>query len=187
MESTTQIFLRIAIEDEDDIVVGEGLIDKYNDPRIQVQSFDFTMQAKQSTVRASGDYASSNLDMGKVKVTKAFDIATNNLARLVKNRTKFSEARLTVDQHMTWGQQSEREQNAIIVFHLLNGHVVSQNLSAKEDKGGASISETIELSFKNVQIDYYVQQDKEASSASGRTYRATPVASFVTQFDEHDD
>ncbi|MBL8363127.1 MAG: type VI secretion system tube protein Hcp [Rubrivivax sp.] len=187
MESTTQIFLRIAIEHEDDIIVGEGMIDKYNDPRIQVQSFDFSMQAKQNTVRTSGDYASSNLDMGKVKVTKPFDTASNRIALLVKNRTKFSEARLTVDQHMTWGQQSEREQNAIIVFHLLNGHVVSQSLSAKEEKSGAAISETLELSFKNVQVDYYIQQGKEAASASGRTYRATPVASFVTEFDDSDD
>lgn len=187
MESTTQIFLRIAIENDDDIVVGEGLIDKYNDPRIQVQSFDFSLQAKQSTVRSTGDYASSNLDMGRVKVTKAFDTASNRIGMLVKNRTKFSEVRLTVDQHMTWGQQNEREQNAIIVFHLLNGHVVSQSLSAKEDKGGASISETLEFSFKNVQVDYYVQQGKDAWSASARTYRATPVASFLTEFQDDGD
>jgi len=185
MESPKQIFLLIAVSDETHTILGEGLVDRYDD-RILVDSFSFSMQAKENAVRKTDQHASANVDMHTVSVSRPFDTASKALSRLLKNRTKFAEARLTVDQHMTWGQGAAREQNAIIVFHLLNGHVTSQTINAKEADKGASISETIELSFKNVAIEYYVLNRGNRSQAS-RNYRENPVLQFATDFDEHDD
>lgn len=184
MESPTQIFLLVVVSDENYTVGGEGRIDQY-DNRIQIDSFSFSMQAKENTVRKTDQHASSNIDMHTVSVSRPFDTASNALSRLLKNRTKFAEARLTVDQHMTWGMGQKREQNAIIVFHLLNGHVTSQTINAKEGPKGASISETIELSFKNVAIEYYTLN--RFGGAAMRNYRETSVLQFETHFPEHDD
>lgn len=184
MESTTEIFLLIAVSGENDTVAGEGRVDRYDD-RILIDSFSFSMQAKENTVRKTGENASANVDMNNVSVSRPFDTASNTLSRLLKNRTKFAEARLTVDQHMLW-PSGEREQNAIIVFHLLNGNVTSQTINAKEADKGASISETIELSFKNVAIEYYIMNRGGRDQAT-RAFRENSVFQFETQFDDHGD
>jgi len=187
MESSTEIFLLIAVKGEtnDTAVRGEGRVARYSD-RIQIDSFSFSMEVTESAVVKTGQRAGSNKKMHEVSISRPFDTASNKLARLLKNRTKFDEARLTVDQHMTYGHSKAREQNAIIVFHLLNGHVTSQTINAKEGDKGASISETIELSFKNVAIEYYVLNRGYRDTAL-RNYRENPVLQFETDFDEHDD
>ena len=185
MESTTQIFLLIVVDGDEQAVGGEGRIDRYSN-RIQIDSFSFSMQAKENTVRKTGEKASSNIDMGTVKVSRPFDTASKKLSSLLKKRTKFDEARLTVDQHMTWGLGEAREQNAIIVFHLLNGYVADQKFNAKEGDKGASISESLELSFKNVAIEYYVL-NRKYRDAELRNYRENPVLAFETQNEEYDD
>lgn len=180
--STTEIFLLIIKESEDDIVQGEGRIDKYAD-RIMINSFRFGMKSKQSTVTQSEENSKGNVDMETVSVSRPFDAASKLLSQMLRDRIKFGEARLTVDQHMTWGQSEEREQNAIIVFHLYNGYIADQKLNAKEaGKSGASIDETIELAYKNVQIDYYILNRKGADSAE-RAYREKGTT-FATEFDE---
>jgi type VI protein secretion system component Hcp len=187
MESPTQIFLLIAVSGETKPIGGEGRVDRYDD-RILVDSFSFSMQAEENTVRKNDGQASAHIKrpMPAVTVSRPFDTASKALSRLLKNRTKFDEARLTVDQHMTWGQGAAREQNAIIVFHLLNGHVTSQTINAKEADKGASISETIELQFKNVAIEYYVLNRGYRDQAL-RNYRESPVLQFETQFDEYEE
>ena len=185
MESTTQIFLLIAVGDEEDTVRGEGRIDRYSD-RMQIEGFSFSMQAKENTVRQTKEETSSNVDMGTVRVSRPFDTASKRLSDLLANRTKFSEARLTVDQHMTWGPGEAREQNAIIVFHLLNGYVADQKFNAKEGDKGASISEQIELAFTNVAIEYYILNRKFRDSEL-RNYRENPVLNFATHNKEWDD
>lgn len=182
--STTEIFLLIIKESEDDVVQGEGRIDKYSD-RIMINSFSFSMKSKQSTVTQSEEDSTGNVDMGTVSVTRPFDAASKVLSQMIKGgeggATKFAEARLTVDQHMTWGQSEEREQNAIIVFHLYDGYIAEQKLNAKEaGKGGAAIDETIELAYKNVQIDYYILNRKSTDTVE-RSYRAK-ATTFATDF-----
>ncbi len=185
MESTTEIFLLIVKEDEDDIVQGEGRVDRYAD-RIMINSFSFSMKGKQSTVTKTEDTKKSkaNVDFGTVSVSRPFDSASKVLSQMLKERIKFGEARLTVDQHMTWGLGEEREQNAIIVFHLYNGYIADQKLDTKEADKGASIDETIELAFKNVQIDYWIL-DKKAKDTDTRTYRSK-ATTFVTDLPDDD-
>lgn len=182
MESPNQIFLLVEVSGK--TVGGEGRIARYDD-RILIDSFSFSMKAKESTVRKTGQHSSSNIDMDTVSVTRPFDTASKELSRLLKNRIKFAEARLTVDQHMTWGMGEEREQNAIIVFHLLNGYVTSQTINAKEGVKGASMSETIKLSFKNVAIEYYILN--RSGGAAMRNFREKAALQFETHNDEHDD
>lgn len=178
MESTTQIFLLITKETEDDFVKGEGRIDRYSE-RIQVNSFHFSMKSKQQSTTQTEDQAEGNVDFGTVTVSRPFDIASSTLSQMLRDRIKFGEARLTVDQHMTWGFEAEREQNAIIVFHLYNGYIADQKFSTKEADKGASIDETIELAFKNVGIDYYILS-KKAQDADTRAYRGK-ATSFITE------
>src|SRR5262245_56495859 len=118
MESTTQIFLRIAVADEEDAVRGEGRIDRYDD-RIDIDGFTFSMEVDPTaTVRKTSQQAGAPVKLNKVTITRPFDLASNRLSKLLMKRTRFAEARLTVDQQMTWGQGADKEQNAIIVFHL---------------------------------------------------------------------
>ena len=185
MESTTEIFLLIVIKDDENAVGGEGRVDQYSN-RIQIDGFSFSMHAKDNTVRKTAQKASANIDMDTVKVSRPFDTASKKLSKLLKNRTKFDEARLTVDQHMTWGPQHKREQNAIIVFHLLDGYVAAQTFNAKEGDKGASISESVELSFRNVEIEYYLL-NRDDPDSQRRTFRETPVLGFEYHSDGHVD
>jgi type VI protein secretion system component Hcp len=177
--------LRIAVSGEDDAVKGEGRVDRYGD-RILVESFSFSMTSEETTVRKTSESASGKVKLGTVSITRPFDLASNQLSRLLIKRTKFVEARLTVDQQMTWGQGDDKEQNAIIVFHLLNGHVTDQKFNAREADKGASISETVELSFKNVEIEYYILSRNYRDGAL-RNFREKFAVPFATSFDEHDD
>lgn len=183
MESTTEIFLKIIKQSEDDYIQGEGVVDQYAG-RIMVSSFHFSMKSKQQSTTQTEEHAEGNVDFGTVTVSRPFDIASSTLSQMLRDRVKFGEARLTVDQHMTWGFEEEREQNAIIVFHLYNGYIADQKLSTKEADKGASIDETIELAFKNVGIDYYILS-KKAADADTRAYRGK-ATSFITELPDDD-
>lgn len=182
MDSTTEIFLVFVVGDNEDAVGGEGRVEKYQN-RMLVDGFNFSMQASENAVRSDDSESSALPTMGTVRVTRPFDIVSNRVSKLLAERTKFDEARLTVDQHMTYGQGAEREQNAIIVFHLLNGHVIDQKFTAREADKGATVSETIELSFKNVAIEYYVLN----RSGDKADYRQMAPLPFETQFPDDDD
>jgi len=163
--SSTEIFLLIINEAEENMARGEGNVDQYAD-RIMVNSFSFSMKSKQSSVTQSDESSIGNVDMGTVSVTRPFDAASKVLSQLIKGgeggATKFAEARLTVDQHMTWGQSEEREQNAIIVFHLLQARIVDIKLDVTEQGTGASLKETISFSFRNFAVEYYYKDTKDS-------------------------
>lgn len=178
MESTTQIFLLINVTSESDYVKGESRVEGYA-KRIQIDSFDFGMKAKEQSVRDTGTQAvTGNLDFDAVSVSKYFDRASVRLMQLVKERTEFIEARITVDQQLE-ERSGERAQNAIIVFHLYNGHVASLKLQTSESDKGASMKENLTLTFRNFAVEYYFKSDRT------RDYRDDYVG-FETAYEDQE-
>ena len=160
MESTTQIFLRVQVTDnESDVVEGESFVGMYAG-RVQINSFDFKMSAKQQTgPKVSKTAVVNNMDFDAVSVSKFFDKASVRFARLLKDRKVLSEVRITVDQQLL-ENDSTKEQNAIIVFHLLSARIVDIKLNVSEDKVGSTLKETVSFSFRNFAVEYYFKKDK---------------------------
>src|SRR5262245_55589808 len=139
MESTTQIFLRVQISDDDDHVIeGESLATGYAD-RMQIDSFSFGMDAKDQAQRPG---KGANIDLNQVQVTKFFDLASTKLAGLLKasERDKepnlLHEVRITIDQQLEEvGERGkmEKQQNAILVFHLFKARLVDIKLDVSGD------------------------------------------------------
>lgn len=164
MESTTQIFLRIGGEtivdgDFKPLVTGEADVEQYKG-RILIESFSFGMKTKQVLRSPTEAEAAANINFDRVRISKPFDLASLNLARLLRERTKFHEARITVDQQLEEkaGRDLEKRQNAVIVFHLQEGYVVDIKLRTATESsggGGAGVNEDVELSFQNVAVEYY--------------------------------
>lgn len=186
METLPLIFLRIELE-EGGLVKGSSLIGRY-ESRIMIDSFTFKMSNSEGKVRQTGQAAGSRVHLDDVSISKPFDRSSIELARLAKNRERFTEARLTVDQHKVWSRPvhgQEREQNAIIVFHLLHGFIRELKWNASESGKAASVKETLELTFKQVEIEYY-SLDWEASTREGQTLRkdAPHPFSYLPEIDD---
>jgi len=160
MESTTQIFLRVQVsDDESDVVEGESFVGEYAG-RVQINSFDFKMSAKPQTgPKRSNTAVVNNIDFDAVSVSKFFDKASVRFARLLKEGKVLSEVRITVDQQLE-ENDATKQQNAIIVFHLLKARIVDLKLSVSEEKVGSTLKETVSFSFRNFAVEYYYKKDK---------------------------
>ena len=157
MESTTQIFLRVQVsEDEDDIVEGESLAVGYAD-RVQIDSFSFGMKVKPDKPRPG---EGANLDLDQVQVGKFFDRSSTRLASLLKGKKSLEERKPLHEVRITVDQQLEelgigKAQNAILVFHLERARIVDIKLDVSGDSKSTSIKETVTFSFKNFSVEYY--------------------------------
>lgn len=181
MESTTQIFLRVQrSEDESDFVKGEGLVEGYAD-RVQIDSFDFKMNAKEQAPAKQVRGVNANIDYSPVTVTKFFDRASMGLAALLQKRTQLYEVRITVDQQLE-ELGVGKAQNAIIVFHLQQARIVDFKLDVSEDKVGATVKETVSFAFRNFSVEYYY---KGTTNNKKSDYR-DKASWFETQYDTQD-
>lgn len=191
MESTTQIFLRVQITDaEDDFVRGESLAVGYDD-RIQIDSFSFGMEAKLQAPRAG---KGANIDLNQVQVTKFFDRSSTTLAGLLQGkvdtagkpkplqeRRPLEEVRITIDQQLEEG--GKKEQNAILVFHLLKARIVDIKLDVSGDSRSTTIKETVSFAFKNFEVEYYFRGMENRKRSDFRDQ----FLGFQTQFEEQQD
>lgn len=183
MESTTQIFLRVQVsEDERDFVEGESLAVGYAD-RVQIDSFSFGMDAKEQAPRPG---KGANLDLNQVQVTKFFDRASTRLAALLKGRKHrqpilLHEVRITVDQQLEEIGVG-KAQNAILVFHLHQARIVDIKLDVSGDARSTTIKETVSFSFKNFSVEYYY---KGMNNNKKSDYRDQWLG-FETEYDEQD-
>ena len=182
MESTTQIFLRVQVtDDEDDVVEGESNVGQYAG-RVQIDNFTFKMSLQQQ----SGPKRSDNqptLSFDTVKVSKFFDKSSIRFGQLLKQMKKqdqtLSEVRITIDQQLedpNAGDNAAKQQNAIVVFHLLQARIVDISLDASEADNGTTLKETIDFSFRNFAVEYYFSSDRKKSD-----YRDAP-AWFETDY-----
>ena len=175
MESTTQIFLRVQVTDnDDDFVAGESKVGEYAD-RVQINSFDF--KASQPQMSASNRAGQpSRMFLDTVKASKFFDKTSLRFDQLMKDKKVLCEVRITVDQHL-WDEDKTKTQNSIIVFHLLQAKIVEISLDASEADKGTSLKETLEFGFVNFSVDYYFHE-----SDANADYRDRGV-SFFTAYD----
>jgi type VI secretion system Hcp family effector len=181
MESTTQIFLRVQVtEDENSAIRGEALVGGYAD-RVQVNSFSFGMKAKLQTPPKPDQKVSNNLDFNPVQVTKFFDRASMQLAALLQSRRQLHEVRITVDQQLEESVLG-KTQNAVIVFHLHQARVVDIKLDVTEDKVSAVISETVSFSYRNFSVEYYFKGKKNNKKSD---YRDSWL-NFETEYEVQD-
>jgi type VI protein secretion system component Hcp len=186
MESTTQIFLRIQVtEDEHSVVEGESLAVGYAD-RVQIDSFSFGMDVKLQGPRPG---KGANLDLNQVQVTKFFDRSSTRLAALLKgdkrpqDRKPLYEVRITVDQQLEEAGIG-KAQNAILVFHLLQARIVDIKLDVSGDAKATTIKETVSFSFRNFAVEYYYK-DTDVKNNKKSDYR-DKYLDFATEFEEHD-
>ena len=189
MESTTQIFLRVQVsEDEDDVVEGESLAVGYAD-RVQIDSFSFGMDVKLQGPRPG---KGSNVDLNQVQVTKFFDRSSTRLAGLLKNgassggkslqdRKPLYEVRITVDQQLEESGIG-KAQNAILVFHLLQARIVDIKLDVSGDAKATTIKETVSFAFRNFSVEYYYKGVKNNKKSDFRDQ----YLEFATEFEVQD-
>jgi len=182
MESTTQIFLRVQVsEDESSFVAGEALAAGYAD-RVQIDSFNFGMDAKEQAPRPG---EGANLDMNQVQVTKFFDRASTRLASLLKESRSqpklLHEVRITVDQQLEEIGVG-KAQNAILVFHLQKARIVDIKIDVSGDSRSTTIKETVSFSFKSFSVEYYF---KGMNNNKKSDYRDQSIG-FEYRHKEHD-
>lgn len=165
METTTQIYLTITMDDGTSIS-GESMAGGY-EGRIDIDSFDFTVTSKaQSLKEASGFEVLKNLDFDPVSVAKVFDRSSLQLARAVKDRRNFKEAKISVDQQYVNPEWSGKRANEILILTLYNGYITDFTLRTSDASSGAEIRETLKLSFHNYEILYYAEARGETESAN---------------------
>lgn len=162
METTTQIYLELTMESGP--VYGESTAGGY-ETRIDIDSFTFGATSKaQSFKDASASNVRNNLKFEPVTVEKVFDGASLLIANAMKNRQKFSEARISIDQQFIDPDWDGKERNEILILSLTDGYIADITMRATESGSGAQIKETIKLSYQNMRIVYYA----EARSLKGK-------------------
>jgi len=171
MEATTQIFLRVQVNDnEDSAIAGEVEVNGYDDARMLIDSFSFSMHAFLQAPGPADPKPLENCNFDHLTVDKVFDRASTRLAGLLKpaNGGKHSplltEVRITLDQQLVedgegFSATSRKAQNAIAVLRLLKARVVDYKLNVSEEKASATAKEVVTFTFQNVQIDYYYKGD----------------------------
>jgi type VI protein secretion system component Hcp len=169
METTTQIYLQITLDDGREIE-GEAKAGGYEN-RIDIDSFSFKASAKKQLLKdVQGKDVKANLDFHSVSISKVFDRASLQLASLMnkaeKDERRFKEAKIAVDQQFIDPEWTGKERNEILIFYLYEGYVESIKLRTSESGAGASLKEDIELTFRGFEIDYYAE-DRESGKLAG--------------------
>lgn len=169
METTTQIYLQITLDDGRKIE-GESRAGGYEN-RIDIDSFSFAAKAHKSTLKeVRGKTVKANIDFDSVSISKVFDRASLQLAALMnkaeKRERRFKEAKIAVDQQFIDPDWTGKERNEIVIFYLYDGYIESIKLRTSETGAGASLREDLELTFHEFEIDYYAE-DRESGKLAG--------------------
>lgn len=182
MESTAQIFLKITLKDGG-TVEGEAVAGGY-EGEIGIDSFQFDSKAKKDPLKDLSGDVSSNLDITQVTVTKVFDRSSLLLAGVLNRHQMFSEAKISVDQQYIAGR-GRKMRNETLIMWLYEGYIADIKMTTGEGSAGASVKETITLSFHNCTVWYYAEDrshDAGREGELGSDYR-TKLLTFQTERD----
>ena len=159
MDTTTQIYLELTMVGGE--VLGESNAGGY-ETRIDIDSFDFAAIGKAKSLKdATSSSVGSNPDFSPVTVTKVFDRASLLIANAMKNRQKFTEAKIAVDQQYIDPEWVGKERNEILILYLYDGYITEVTLRTSEGGTGAEIKETAKLSYQNYRVVYYAEKRDE--------------------------
>jgi type VI secretion system Hcp family effector len=184
MDSTTQIYMQMTLE-SGLLVVGEADAGGYQN-RIDIDSFNFHAKAKKQSLRdvQQGD-VSANLDFDHVTINKVFDRSSLLLAGVLHRQERFDEVKIALDQQFIHSAVG-KERNETLILHLKKGYIVDIGLRTSQSGNSAdSITETLTLSFHEIEIKYYAYSGLETSLGKklGDDYRIQ-IWDFETKRDE---
>jgi type VI protein secretion system component Hcp len=192
MESTTQLYLQFTLERGS--IAGEAEAGGY-EGRIDIDSFTFSAKAKLDTLKdiEEARTVKNNLDFNRVTVTKVFDRASLQLARMLRGPRqgapgrdrkgeRFTVARISMDQQYIESYSSDESAkyaNEILIVNLLDGCISDIKLRTSEAGAGAQIREDIELAFRDFEIIYYAEDRSDAGKLQD-TWRPAGLLSYRT-------
>ena len=178
MQTTSQIYLDITLEGGS--IAGEAKAGGY-EGRIDIDSFQFTANAKEQSLKEVQKGVVANLDLDRVTFSKAFNSSSLKLANALNQHKRFVEARIAIDQQYI---EDDRRKfpNETLVITLKNGYVADIHLRTSEGNAGASIKEDITLSFQECEIVYYAETRSDEGKLSD-DYRLPPSV-FTLQREE---
>lgn len=170
MESTTQIYLEITTENGP--LLGESKAGGY-ESRVDIDGFNFSVGSgtKGSVKDVKNRSAVGSLDFDRISIEKVFDRSSLLFAGLLRRHEKFSEAKISVDQQFVRSEDEDKVRNEVLVIHLYSGYVADIKLRTSEGNKGASIKESIDLSFHRFDVDYWGYDVNLKSGALGDDYR----------------
>lgn len=155
METTTQIYLELTLESGS--IKGESPAGGY-EKRIDIDSFSFNASAdKQSLQDVEGKTVRNNLEFDRLSISKVFDRSSLQLAAVMNQRKKFTEAKIAVDQQYINPEWEGKVRNEILILYLYDGYIADIKFRTSEGNVGAQIKEDIELSFHNFRVIYYAE------------------------------
>ena len=157
METTTQIYLEITTENGQ--LLGEAIAAGY-EKRIDIDGFNLSIGSgtKGSVKDVKNKSAVGTLDFDRISIEKVFDRSSLLLAGMLSRHEKFKEAKISVDQQFVLGDDENKIRNEVLIIHLYSGWVADIKLRTSEGNKGASIKESIALSFHRFDVDYWGYQ-----------------------------
>lgn len=170
MESTTQIYLEITTENGQ--LLGEAMAGGYEN-RIDIDGFNLSIGSgtKGSVKDIKSKSAVGTLDFDRISIDKVFDRSSLLLAGMLGRHEKFTEARIAVDQQYVQSDEEDKIRNEVLIIHLYSGYVADIKLRTSESNKGASIKESIDLSFHKFDVDYWGYNVDRRTGDLGDDYR----------------
>lgn len=167
---STQIFLHIEVQGRN--ITGEATTSGY-EGEIEVNSFDLDMDVEGTSSQTAS--AKRQARYGNLSVTKYYDKASVNLARSLERDALIDHLRLTVDQHRIETHQ-EKEQSPIMLIELFDGRIEKIDIKLNDGDKGATIEETVEFSYRKLEISYVPLGLDRTRRQAGMTFSATAPA-----------
>lgn len=170
MESTTQIYLEITTANGQ--LLGEARAGGYEN-RIDIDGFNLSIGSgtKGSVKDIKGKSAVGTLDFDRISIDKVFDRSSLLLAGMLSRHEKFTEAKIAVDQQFVQGDDEDKIRNEVLIIHLYSGYVADIKFRTSEGSKGASIKETVDLSFHQFDVDYWGYKVDRRTGDLGDDYR----------------
>lgn len=165
---STQIFLHIEVQGRN--ITGEATTSGY-EGEIEVNSFELGMEVRGTSSQTGS--TKRQLSYGNLSITKYYDKASVNLARALERDAVFDHLRLTVDQHRIETQQ-QKDQSPIMLIELFDGRIEKIDIKLNDggDKG-ATIEESIEFSYRKLEVGYVPLDVARRRRQAGMTFSAT--------------
>jgi type VI protein secretion system component Hcp len=151
----TQIFMKI------EGVAGESTASGYKDA-IEIEGIDWDMDVQPGRFNKDGTVVEDQLRFGKLRVRKFYDLATGTLLTLANKQVRghvspkhaFDKAQIHyVDMVVT--PDGSQENIPVVEFTLQGCFIVSIDVNAGGGGKSLQLNETIEISFKKLDIVYH--------------------------------
>jgi len=167
-------------------IIGEGLLEGW-ETSIELDKFEWDVAVKEKTQPVSSGLmgalkgaaggllglSGSNLDMGLLKITKRFDIASSMIHTCIDNDIKILSASITV-LNIKQGGRAIHEPGFTLV--ATNGYFRDTQLDMSPSGNAVEVKETITMEFNSIVISYLKRVGKDNIPTNPFFYKATDEA-----------